>query len=90
MAKMPLASIPLNQHSIQAIELWLEMLGANKVDESGCNWNLDTPHWSALIKLEQEDLLVSWHQSGDLVYECTLPYGLSREDVESAIRYGPR
>ena len=85
---MPPSQTPLNQHSLAALESWLDELGAQKSKEDLCLWTLLMPHWSAEIKIEQDELKVTWEQKGKLSY-CSFSYGLSRQDVQIAITDGP-
>ena len=49
---------PINQHSLQTLELWLENLGAKKDDTNPSKWHLRLTDWNATIIFEQEDLSV--------------------------------
>jgi hypothetical protein len=87
---LPPESSPLNQHSLRALEQWLLQLGAIRINNDPCRWQLERPDWSAVLLLAREDLKVIWQASettGDK--QCSLPYGLSRADVEAAIQAGP-
>ncbi len=88
MSKLPPVQTPLNQHSLMALEAWLSELGAHRTSNDPCLWLLSMPKWSAEIKLEVDQLRVSWHADGT-GSECCFPYGLSRGDVETAINEGP-
>ena len=89
-SSLPAESSPLNQHSLRALEQWLLQLGAIRIDNDPCRWQLERPDWSAVLLLDREDLKVIW-QGSDTSAErqCSLPYGLSRADVEAAIQAGP-
>jgi hypothetical protein len=50
---------------------------------------LVTPEWTAELQLEREDLRVAWQRQDQADRVCSLPYGLSRADVEAAIQAGP-
>ncbi|WP_392349373.1 DUF3143 domain-containing protein [Parasynechococcus sp.] len=89
MAELPTAETPLNQHSIRALEAWLTQLGATVVEGNPCLWRLVRANWSADLLLEQEDLVVVWGTEATGEQRCSLPYGLSRKDVEAAINAGP-
>ena len=55
-----------------------------------CQWMLERSEWRALLLLEREDLKVIWHPGSlEAMVQCSLPYGLSRADVEAAIQAGP-
>ncbi|WP_244276878.1 DUF3143 domain-containing protein [Synechococcus sp. GEYO] len=88
MASLPSADTPLNQHSLQALEQWLQSLGATRSNQDPCDWVWEQPAWSALLRLDQQDLGVIW-TSEQPTRSCSYPYGLTREDVESALRLGP-
>ncbi len=88
MASLPSADTPLNQHSLRALEQWLQSLGATRSDQDPCDWVWEQPAWSALLRLDQQDLGVIW-TSEQPTRSCSYPYGLTREDVESALRLGP-
>ena len=90
MTALPPESTPLNQHSLRALEAWLQQLGAIRMDDNPCQWMLDRSEWRALLLLEREDLKVIWHPGSlEAMVQCSLPYGLSRADVEAAIQAGP-
>ena len=90
MAALPLECTPLNQHSLPALEAWLQQLGAVRMDDNPCQWILERSEWRALLLLEREDLKVIWHPGSlEAMLQCSLPYGLSRADVEAAIQVGP-
>ena len=79
---------PINQHSLQSLELWLENLGANKDAINPSKWYLRLTDWHATIIFEQEDLSVVW-QSGDELTNRLFSYCINREDIENAILQGP-
>ena len=89
MSDLPPQTTPLNQHSIRALEQWLDSLGASRVDGDPCLWLLVTTEWTAELQLEREDLRVAWQRPDQADRVCSLPYGLSRADVEAAIQAGP-
>ena len=89
MAELPTAETPLNQHSIRALEQWLSQLGATVVEGNPCQWTLVRSDWSADLLLAREDLVVVWSANAPGEQRCSLPYGLSRKDVEAAINAGP-
>ena len=89
-SSLPPESSPLNQHSLRALEQWLLQLGAIRIDNDPCRWQLERPNWSAVLLLAREDLKVIWQASRNTgETQCSLPYGLSRADVEAAIQAGP-
>ena len=80
--------IPINQHSLKSLELWLQNLGAIKDDNDPTVWHLTLSNWNAIISFEQEDLLVKWDCDGQLT-KRSFSYCINREDVENAILQGP-
>ena len=90
MFALPSETTPLNQHSLRALELWLQELGATRVDDDPCQWLLEVHGWRAVLLLDREDLKIQWMPSTSATSTgCSLPYGLSRKDVEAAIQAGP-
>ena len=87
MTTLPPSQTPLNQHSLGALECWLDRLGAKKNLQNPSLWNWDSSKWTAEITLGREDLCVSW-KSGTSHSQRCFSYGLSREDVEAAINEG--
>ncbi len=88
MAQLPSLKTPLNQHSLESLELWLTELGATRSESDPCLWNWIMPDWVAEMKMDYEDLRIRWDKEGR-TYERSFSYGLSREDVEYAIFEGP-
>ena len=79
---------PINQHSLQALELWLTDLGAKKDNQNPSKWHLLLSNWHATIIFEQEDLSVLWESGGEETKRI-FSYCINREDVENAILQGP-
>ena len=79
---------PINQHSLQSLEMWLTDLGAVKDTNNPSKWYLLLSNWNATIIFEQEDLSVIW-QIGGRETKRLFSYGINREDVENAILQGP-
>ena len=79
---------PINQHSLQSLELWLKGLGAVKDIDNPSKWYLLLSNWKATIIFEQEDLSVVWESGGKLTRRL-FSYCISREDIENAILQGP-
>tara|TARA_Y100001968_G_scaffold333191_1_gene394623 strand:+ start:2233 stop:2454 length:222 start_codon:yes stop_codon:yes gene_type:complete len=73
---------------LKSLEIWLEELGAQRSNTDPCCWDWIMPEWSAEINMETENLRITWKKD-DIKYQCTFPYGLSREDVQSAFYQGP-
>ena len=88
MSSLPPEQTPLNQHSLRSLESWLTGLGALRTAHDPCLWEWQQPFWSAEIRLDQEDLQVTWQQNG-ASSQRTFPYGISRLDAEAAMRAGP-
>ena len=88
MTLLPPSQTPLNQHSLSALESWLQYLGAEKSSVDPCKWNLSTSYWSAEIDFLQDELVVVWSQYGQRS-QCCFSYALARKDVEAAISEGP-
>lgn len=90
MSALPSETTPLNQHSLRALELWLQELGATRIDDDPCQWLLEASEWRAVLLLDRDDLKIQWMPSPSATSSsCSLPYGLSRGDVEAAIQAGP-
>jgi hypothetical protein len=65
-------------------------LGAIRIDNDPCRWQLERPDWSAVLLLAREDLKVIWQASGNTgETQFCLPYVLSRADVDAEIQAGP-
>ena len=79
---------PINQHSLQSLELWLKDLGATKDTNNPSKWYLLRSTWKATIIFEQEDLSVVWESEGKLTKRL-FSYCINREDIENAILQGP-
>ena len=82
------SNTPINQHSLQSLELWLKTLGAKKDINNPSKWNLLLTNWNATIIFEQEDLSVIWESEGQETKRL-FSYCINREDVENAILQGP-
>ena len=79
---------PINQHSLQSLELWLKDLGATKDNDNPSKWYLLLFNWNATIIFEEEDLSVVWESGGKLTKRL-FSYCINREDIENAILQGP-
>ena len=82
------SNTPINQHSLQSLELWLKDLGATKDHDNPSKWHLLLSNWNATIIFEQEDLSVVWESGGELTKRL-FSYCINREDIENAILQGP-
>ena len=85
---MNLSKKPINQHSLQSLELWLTDLGAVKDVNNPTKWYLLLSNWNATIIFEQEDLSVVWKSKGQETKRL-FSYCINIEDVENAILQGP-
>ena len=85
---MNLPKKPINQHSLQSLEIWLKDLGATKDIDNPSKWHLLISSWQATIIFEQEDLSVVWESGGKLTKRL-FSYCINREDIENAILQGP-
>ena len=85
---MNLSKKPINQHSLQALELWLTDLGAVKDVNNPSKWYLLLSNWNATIIFEREDLGVIWESEGQETKRL-FSYCINIEDVENAILEGP-
>ena len=79
---------PINQNSLQSLELWLIDLGAVKDVNNPSKWYLLLSNWNATIMFEREDLSVTWESEGHKTKRL-FSYCINREDVENAILQGP-
>ena len=79
---------PINQHSLQSLELWLKGIGATKDIDNHSKWYLKLSNWNAIIIFEQEDLSVVWESEGELTKRL-FSYCINREDIENSILQGP-
>ena len=79
---------PINQNSLQSLELWLTDLGAVKDINNPSKWYLLLSNWNSTIIFEQEDLSVIWESEGEETKRL-FSYCINREDVENAILQGP-
>ncbi len=82
MSNLPPSNTPLNQHSLRALEIWLNELGAERNCADPCRWDWLMPQWSAEIQIEHDELRVTWEKDGRRS-QCCFPYGLLRGDVET-------
>ena len=85
---MSLSKKPINQNSLQSLELWLTDLGAVKDFNNPSKWYLLLSKGNATIIFEQEDLSVIWESEGQKTKRL-FSYYVNREDVENAILQGP-
>ncbi len=88
MQTLPPSITPLNQHSLDALEFWLHSLGAQQSDVDPCLWSWILPMYSAQIEVAEDELRITWEEGAKQTH-FGFPYGLSREDVEAALKHGP-
>ena len=88
MSLLPSADTPLNQHSLAAIELWWQGMGAEQSKNDLSKWVWTSKDWTAEILIEYDELRVVWQKTSSQK-QCSFPYGLSRRDVEAAMNEGP-
>ncbi len=88
MLHLPPSTTPLNQHSLKDLETWLRGIGAERSSHDPTIWDWLMPGWSAQIKLDIETLRITWEKNG-IKQQCSFPYGLSRDDVETSFFQGP-
>ena len=79
---------PINQYSLQSLELWLKDLGAIKDIDNPSKWYLFLSNWNATIIFEEEDLSVVWECGGELTRRL-FSYCIYKQDIENAILQGP-
>ena len=79
---------PINQRSLQSLDLWLRDLGVTKDIDNPSKWYLILSNWNATILFEQEGLSVVWESGGELTKRL-FSYFINREDIENAILQGP-
>lgn len=79
---------PINQFSLNDLELWLKELGANVDIDDPSKWHLKILDWDAIINFEKDDLSVVWNCNGELTRRL-FSYRINIEDVENAILQGP-
>ena len=82
------SDIPINQHSLQSLELWLKDIGATQDIDNPSKWYLLSSSWKATISFEQEDLSVVWESGGKLTKRL-FSYCINREYIENAILQWP-
>ena len=85
---MDYLSKPINQYSLDSLELWLRSIGAIKDNTNPSKWYLSLSSWNAIINFDQEDLKVIWDCDGQLT-KRSFSYCIHKEDVENAILQGP-
>ncbi|HEY9704794.1 MAG TPA: DUF3143 domain-containing protein [Allocoleopsis sp.] len=83
--------IPLYNHPLPNIEMWLKSLGCKQNLKELNRWTLEKGNWQAEIVLEIEDLTVRYIQAGDNGKDVfrAFKYSLSRQDIEAAVLDGP-
>ena len=89
MNSLPLGKIPLANHSLDEMELWLSQIGAKRSKDDSSLWLLITTQWTAKIKMEKDGLEVIWLKDQKESQMMFCSYGLSRKDIEDVILHGP-
>ena len=79
---------PINQYSLESLELWLTKLGAVPDSTNPSRWILRLYNWEAIINFEQDDLYIIWSCEGNITKRM-FSYYINRDDVENAILQGP-
>ncbi len=88
---LPASDIPLYNHPLPEIEIWLTKLGCEQDKNNLHCWYIKKPNWEAEISLEVEGLSVRYLNAGEGRKDITraFKYSLSRQDVEEAVFCGP-
>lgn len=85
---LPQDNTPLYNHSLMAIEVWLQQQGCEQDERDRSCWHLKQDDWSADIALDLEQIVVSYDASGTVTRRA-FPYSLSRKDLQEVIFSGP-
>tara|TARA_B100000700_G_scaffold136914_1_gene152877 strand:- start:579 stop:845 length:267 start_codon:yes stop_codon:yes gene_type:complete len=85
---LPSKKIPLAQHSLYEMEIWLSQIGAKRRKGEKSLWILIKPLWTAKIRMEQDGLKVIWSKV-EKENQIFCSYGLARRDIEDVILHGP-
>lgn len=85
------ADTPLYNHPLPEIERWLINLGCQQDKDALHCWRVQRSSWKAEIRLEIEELIVSYVSEIDSGSPITraFKYSLSRQDIEDAVFSGP-
>ncbi|BAW96133.1 hypothetical protein NIES970_10560 [[Synechococcus] sp. NIES-970] len=91
MSTMPSLDSPLYNHPLPKIEQWLREMGCEQDPQQLHCWTATRPTWQAEIRLEVEELSVSYLKAGadgsDI--QRSFKYSLSRRDIQDAVFSGP-
>ncbi len=85
MSALPAASTPLYNHPLHHIEMWLETQGCVRSETSQSTWLCDREPWQAVVTLGETQLQVVYNYPDGSHKSLSLPYSLSREDMELAV-----
>ncbi|NJM58427.1 MAG: DUF3143 domain-containing protein [Synechococcales cyanobacterium RU_4_20] len=87
---LPSNNTPLYNHSLMAIETWLQQQGCEQDEQDRNLWRVVQASWTAALELDVEKIIVSYEdkQTHGTVQRI-FPYSLSRQDLENAIFAGP-
>ena len=87
---LPPETTPLYNHSLTAIETWLEGQGCEQNEHDRSTWQVKRESWTANLELDVEQIIVSYKNiEDDSGIQRIFPYSLSRQDLENAIFSGP-
>ncbi len=87
---LPSHTTPLYNHSLMAIETWLQQQGCEQDEQDKNLWRVVRDSWTAALELDVEQIVVSYKDTQtDSGIQRAFPYSLSREDLENAIFSGP-
>ncbi|WP_017714581.1 DUF3143 domain-containing protein [Prochlorothrix hollandica] len=88
---LPPPNTPLYNHTLPALERWLQEQGCESHGSERNRWLLCHDDWQAEIQLDVTDIVVCYLKAGadgrDI--QRAFPYSLSRMDIEAAIFGGP-
>ena len=90
MDPLPIGKIPLANHSLDEIEIWLRLIGAERNKNDRTLWLLSKPLWIAKIKVAKDGLEVIWSKDQKESQMIFCSYGLARNDIEEVILHGPK
>jgi hypothetical protein len=82
--KRPPESAPLYNHSLPAIEEWLQEQGCSRDREMLNRWYCDRRAWRAELTMEETALQVRYTFEDGSTKVLSFPYSLSRADIEAA------
>lgn len=88
---LPSPDTPLYNHPLPGIEAWLTQNGCSQDCNEPHIWHLERPEWTAELRLDIEDLAVTYQSIANInePIKRSFKYSLSRKDLENAIFIGP-